>query len=146
MDYEASQELADILIKYGFAENTARYFPEHWALLQTGHTYHPNIMNRSFKLGKYTVILKQRRIIVKSRTRKHIDSHFLSDRQLLSLKFCRTLSVFDYFLCIKLYFSPFGIGDYLDSFIQVAEEEMTSYQKRIFSLKQRFDAFKAEHN
>jgi hypothetical protein len=145
MDYEASQELADLLIKNGFTENTARHFPDHWALLQTGHTYYPNIMNRSFRLGKYTVMLKHRRIIARSVTRKHIDSDILTDHQILSLKFCRTLSVFDYFLCIKLYFNPFGISDYLNSIIQDPEAEMTPYLQRIFSLKQRFEAFKLAH-
>jgi hypothetical protein len=145
MDYEASQELADILIKNGFAENTARHFPAHWALLQTGHTYHPNIMNRSFGLGKFTVMLMNRRIIARSRTRIHIDSDILTDQQILSLKFCRSLSVFDYFICIKLYFNPFRIGDYLNSIVQNPEVEMTPHLQRMISLKQRFETFKAEH-
>lgn len=55
MEFKASQELIDILLKYSFTENTKSRFPEHYKRLLHFGEYNLDSMKRSFIKGKFRV-------------------------------------------------------------------------------------------
>lgn len=55
MEFKASQELIDILLKYSFTENTKSRYPEHYERLLRFGKYNPDSMKRSFIKGRFRV-------------------------------------------------------------------------------------------
>lgn len=55
MEYKASQELIDILLKYGFTEDTKSQYPEHHKRWLHLGEYDPNSIKRSFIKGRFRI-------------------------------------------------------------------------------------------
>lgn len=49
--YKVSEELVDVLLKFGFKDETDRYYPEHFERLKNG--YDPLHVKRRFSTGSY---------------------------------------------------------------------------------------------
>lgn len=56
MEVKVSQKIVDILLEYGFGENTTKYYPEHHKRLKQMGEYNPYSVKRSFVKGRLHIL------------------------------------------------------------------------------------------
>lgn len=56
MEVKVSQKLVDILLEYGFAENTTKFHQEHYERLKQMGEYNPYSVKRSFVKGRLHIL------------------------------------------------------------------------------------------
>jgi hypothetical protein len=64
MNYRASQELIDILLKHGFTENTHIDWPDHIELLEERGEYDPGSIKRRFRKGRIVIMFNYTNIYI----------------------------------------------------------------------------------
>lgn len=56
MEYSASQELIDILLRFGFKEDTEKKYPIQYSQMQQRGEYNPYSFKRSFRKGRMWIL------------------------------------------------------------------------------------------
>lgn len=117
--YEASQELIDILLSYGFKEFTPSSRPEHWNRLQEKGSYSPHSVKRDMRFGRLTIFFDYINICIKyNSTAYYKTTYKLSETELKSIILFTKLTPSDRAYLKRHNINPTDIADYIEKYTQ----------------------------
>lgn len=124
MEYSASQDLIDILLRFGFKEDTDKVYPMQYAQMKQRGEYDPHSFKRSFRKGRMWILLDYINIrILYNSSAFFFDEMAISIEELTSLIYFMQLSSTD-----KVYMLNKMRGDKItDLYSFLTEEVMNHY-------------------
>ena len=96
MDYSAGQSLIDILLHFGFIEDTEKEYTSHYVLMKQKGEYNPYSIKRSFKKGRMWILFDYINIHISYNSPEFFfDEMTISLEELTSLIYFMQLSTSD---------------------------------------------------
>lgn len=133
MIYRTSQQLIDILLKFGFIEVTKIYFPIYWQIIEENKTYDSSTI-RIFEINKLTVLFDASHIRVSVAKGNIYKADFLTTEELQSIMYS-ILYPLDYEKYKTLVSNPVYLMSYLKKQIEdidnISQTDKVDYSETI---------------